>query len=162
MPAGYVQVALLNCSLSFRSQARLCRHHKCALTAGRLRHHHSRLAGQVGKDALKLMLRMQTMSYAPVMTSMPPGVSRTLEMPPVCPRSIMRCRPPACSSEGVRVNRQGEAAAAWRPASSVPPSSLDNHSCMCQRLSVSLQVCYDVQHCQAHARELISSEQKIS
>lgn len=65
----------------------------------------------------------------PVMTSMPPGVSRTLEMPPVWPRSVMRCRPPACSREGVRVNRQGEPAAAWRPASSLPPSTRASHSC---------------------------------
>ena len=62
------------------------------------------------------------------MTSMPPGVSRTLEMPPVCPRNVMRCKPPACSREGVRVKRQGDAAA-WRPASSLPPSSLTSHSC---------------------------------
>ena len=68
-----------------------------------------------------------------MMTSMPPGVSRTLEMPPVWPRSVMRCRPPACSSEGVRVNRQGEAAAAWRPASSEPPSSRASHSCSAHR-----------------------------
>ena len=35
---------------------------------------------------------------APVMTSTPAGESRRQVMPPVWPRRIMRCRPPACAS----------------------------------------------------------------
>ena len=37
-------------------------------------------------------------NLAPVMTSTPAGESRMHVMPAVCPRRIMRCRPPACAS----------------------------------------------------------------
>ena len=102
----------------------------CYMTQVQLRRHEAGSRGGFIKPGFcnEIICMSVLVEGLPVMTSMPPGVNKTLEMPPVCPRSVMRCRPPACSSDGVRVKRHGDAAAC-RPASSLPPSSLTSHSC---------------------------------